>query len=556
MKNLYFLAVAFLLLQVARAQEGVPFSPNKQLYIQGNSILIGNNIMGHHPTEALTDITLPNDIVKMEYIDVDDDENTFSSSQATINNQTDNPKIVYAALYWSGLYPYQKGVLRQFGKKMEHRGKGEREGAVNSILFKTPGGNYQTINGQVVFDSYQKEVFTTNTPYTCYAEVTSILQNLSTINGTYTVANVKATVGEISGGSSAGWLLYVVYEDPAETPKYFTTYNGLVEVNKAAVEIDFSNFKSKEAGGIKTTLAFGTLEGDRKLKTDHIAIFNTKTQHYKTLSNELRAEKNFFNSSITYNDEVFTARNPSSTNTLGFDLLKIDVPNADNQLINSNTQEVKLKFQTKADRFYLFFVAFETEINQTFFKAKQLGNEQEGLAVTTSEIPKPETIAAAVLDSTAINTETGKTLIASSEDDSSETKKEAVEVKEPKKETQVTTKTTAVSKPKKPIKKKEIYTEEEAAIRKQVRFKSLKVAGMGSGYYLITNVFSVPENAAKWSQFLVDKNHNPKTFITPWNNWNYVYVYHNENLSRVFDKWKALREHEYFEEIWIVKMNL
>src|SRR5690606_25960450 len=128
--------------------------------------------------------------------------------------------------------------------------------------------------------------------------------------GTYTVANIKATEGEILGGGSAGWLLYVVYEDASESPKYFTTYNGLVEVSKEAVEIKFDDFKSKEEGAVKTTIAIGAMEGDRKIKTDEFSIFDKKSGDFKLLSNKVREEKNVFNSSITMGDNLFTDRNP------------------------------------------------------------------------------------------------------------------------------------------------------------------------------------------------------------------------------------------------------
>src|SRR5690606_34928671 len=335
MKNLYFLISFFLFFQFIYSQEGVPFKENKQLYLNGNSILIGNNILGDDATEPLMDINIPNDVVKMKYIDVDTDGTTFSSSEATIKNIIGKPKIAHAALYWCGLYPSEKGALRKSGNKMVHIGRGDREGQVNSILFKTPNGIYESLSGKVIFDSYGTEVFTTNSPYVCYADVTSKLQNLASINGTYTIANIKATEGEISGGGSAGWLLYIVYEDASESPKYFTTYDGLVEVNKEAIDINFKDFKSKEEGIVKTTIALGAMEGDLKIKTDELLIFDKKSGDYKPLSNKVREEKNFFNSSITMGDEFFTDRNPNSANTLGFDLLKMEIPNPDNELMDN-----------------------------------------------------------------------------------------------------------------------------------------------------------------------------------------------------------------------------
>lgn len=530
MKNLYFSVVVFLIFHITYSQEGVPFNEDKQLYVRGNSILIGNNILGDHPTEPLMDISIPNDVVKMKYIDIDNDKETFSSSEATINNASANPKIAHAALYWCGLYPSEKSALRKSGNRMVHVGSGERDAAVNSILFKTPNGTYEALSGKVIFDSFNTEVFTTNSPYVCYADVTAKLQNLTSINGIYNVANIKATEGEISGGGSAGWLLYVVYEDASESPKYFTTYNGLVEVNKEAVEINFKGFKSKEEGIIKTTIALGAMEGDRKIKTDEFSIFDKKAGNFKTLSNKVREEKNFFNSSITIGDVIFTDRNPNSANTLGFDLLKMEIPNPNNELLDNATTQANLQFQAKADRFYLFFVAFETEINKEFLEEKTKVVEDTIIdAPAITEISEP------------IMEEKEYTIVSAEEKETKPSQKNTSAIKKPKENV---------------VPKKPIVLSEEDKIKKEVRVQSMSVPGLAAGYYLVTNVFSVPGNATKWSQFLTEKSYSPQTFVNPRNNWNYVYVTKNNDLKPVFEKWKEYKGLEYFKEIWIMKINL
>lgn len=519
MKVEFLFLVLLATTSISYSQEGVPFSESQKRYLHGNSILIGNNILGDHPTKALMDNTIPNDLVKMQYIDVDNDPNTFSSSEATIANVPANTKIAYAAIYWSALYPCVKGLLKKSGKKMVHEANGERDTDVNQILFKMPNGKYETLKGITIFDSYRKDVFTTNKPYACFADVTGLLQKLPTVNGTYSIANIKATEGEISGGGSAGWLLYVVYEDLEQSAKYFTLYNGLVEVNKEAVEIGFSDFKSKEEGIITTKIALGALEGDRKLKTDEFSIFDKKSGNYKVLSNKLREEKNFFNSSITIGDSVFTDRNPNSTNTLGFDLLKMEIPNDDNDLLDNASTQADLKFQARADRFYLFFVAFETEINNHFLQEKTNSLQSSLASVgTISSSERMDSLIAQVSLSPKITSD----------------KKPAEKI----------------------LETNQSISSEEALIRKEVRVQTLSVPGIAAGYYLVTNVFSVPENATKWSVFLNERNYSPQTFINPRNQWNYVYIFKNDNPLPVYEKWKQLKGFEYFKEIWIMKINL
>lgn len=520
MKNLC-LIISLLLFTFSYSQKGVPFKENEKLYLQGNSILIGNNILGDHPTKPLMNIDISNDEVEMKYIDVDDDPTTFSSSEASITNLPENAKIAHATLYWSGLYPYEKSTLRKFRNEMRHVGVGERDASVNSIMFKTPNGNYEHLDGKVIFDSNNSKVFKANSPYVCYADVTENLQDLITRNGAYTVANIKATEGKILGGGSAGWLLYVIYEDIEESPKYFTTYNGLLEVNNEAVKIDFKDFKSKEDGEYKTTVALATLEGDRNIKTDKVSIFDKKKGRFMPLSSKNRDKKNFFNSSITSGDEFFTARSPNSANTLGFDLLKMEIQNPNNKLLDNSTTQVKLQFETKKDRFYLFFVAFETEINKDFLEEKIKVAKDNIVSLSPSAeilseeklietISKPEVKTVAIVEKSKENLNSNKSI--------------------------------------------ELSEEEE--IIRELDIETMLVSGLESGYYLITNVFSVSGNASKWSEFLTEKKYTAKTFINPSNNWNYVYISNNKDLKTLHEKWKQYNELEYFKKIWIVKINL
>src|SRR5690554_7050822 len=84
MTRIFTFFTVFLMLQAAFSQTRENLKKSKQLYIHGNSILVGNNVLGHHTTRPMMQDEVPNDAVNMKYIDVDDDKATFSSSQATI----------------------------------------------------------------------------------------------------------------------------------------------------------------------------------------------------------------------------------------------------------------------------------------------------------------------------------------------------------------------------------------------------------------------------------------------------------------------------------------
>ncbi|MFB9051942.1 hypothetical protein ACFFVB_02510 [Formosa undariae] len=465
------------------AQEGLHFSINNQLYLKGNSALIGNNIVSEHASKPFNDRAVFNDKIKMEYIDVDDNKETFSSSQAVLTLPENSQKIAYAALYWSAIYKYDKGSKRAFNNQMVYKGNDKRSLDVNTILFKTPQGEYTEIKGLTVYDSYMNSSFNDSKPYVCYSDVTELLQETQTVNGNYTVANIKATEGYVSGGCSGGWLLYVVYENPDDKPKYFTTYNGFLEVDKETVHINFSDFKTNEAGDIKTSLSIGALEGDQKFKTDVCNVYDNLRDEYIPLSNNLRAEDNFFNSTITIDDLYFKNRTPSSTNTLGFDLAKIEIPNKDNNILSNNSSELTIEFKTKADRFYLFFVAFETEISPIYLENK---NADYYMTVDIDTYALPQ------------------------EDD----------------------------------------------LERIKNLKSTSIPNLEAGYYLVTNVFSVEDNAEKWKKFLREKGNNPKSYKNPINNWDYIYLEANEDPEVVYLKQRELSRLEYFEDLWILKINM
>jgi hypothetical protein len=500
------------------SQEGKHFASNKQFYLKGNSSIIGNSIVSTDAKEPFNDDSEINDVLKMQYIDVDDDSSTFSSSQANLNLPGDASNIRYAALYWSAVYKYDKGVRRIINyEEMVYQGKDERSLSVNSILFKQPQGNYQTLTGSVIFDSYETDLFEDTKPYVCYADVTSLLKSANTVNGTYSVANIKATEGYVSGGVAGGWLLYVIYEDEAETAKYFTTYNGFVGVDKTATDILFKDFKTDEIGSIKTSLLIGTLEGDQKYKTDNCAILDADKKSFVLLSTKQRPENNFFNSKITIENDLFLDRNPNSSNTLGFDVLKMSIPNKNNNILSNNSSETTIQFKTKADGFYLFFVAFETEISPIYLEGK---SNVETLVVFE-------------------NDESNDILEVEKENNIVDKKDPKPEVAKP-----VGTTKTETPKPKK-----------KTGLERIESLKSISIPDLPKGYYLVTNVFSVKENADNWMKTLEDKGYTPKSYINPKNGWNYIYLDTNEDPNTIYQKQQQLSKQDYFQDIWILKIN-
>ncbi len=351
------------------SQQEIPFTKNEQFYLKGGSTIIGNNSVSKHSKKPFNDLSKINDQIKMVYVDVDKDDSTFSSSQANLILPSDNSKIVHATLYWSAIYSFDKGVKKRKGNKIVYKGNNERDDNFNTIKIKTPNKDYVSITGDVLFDGYKLPKYMQNAPYVCSADITYLFDD-DNLNGIYSVANIKATQGYISGGSAAGWFIYVVYENENETLKSITTYNGFNQLNKKLEIIPLKDFRTIKEGEVKANITIAALEGDISLKTDECLIKNTNNGKLINLESQQRPKNNFFNGTITNKSNTLT-RFPNSKNTLGFDVLQLEIPNENNAVINNNTEQVDLQFRTKADRFFLYFTAFETEIDTSYVKENQ-----------------------------------------------------------------------------------------------------------------------------------------------------------------------------------------
>ena len=523
MKLLSVIFIAFLSINAVVAQDttvavdstildGVAFKSVNEFYIFGDATVIGNNLLSEDSKKPYNNKQEDNDNIKMKYVDIDDDPETFCSSQAKLALPEDLKKIVYAGLYWTATYAYEKGTRKSKNDNYIFRGNGERSPIINQIKFKLPNQDYQSISGDIIYDGSTNPTHAINSPYVCYADVTKLLQNTKEKAGDYTVANVKATEGYLSGGSAAGWLLYVIYQSPTDNPKYISTYNGFALVNSKPVDIKFNNFKSIDQGSVKTSLVVSALEGDNNLDLDECALIKANSNQFQSLSNGARYQQNFFNSSITNNSMVNRDRFPNSENTLGFDIAQLQIPNYNNTIISNDMSETTMRLKTKSDRFYLYFTAFQTEIAQTFFDDVV----QETTPVSKKAEVEPEVV------------RSNPSTVAS---------------RDPK-----DTKRTPYTYYKKGL--------NSNAFRYLKRKKSTPIIGIEGGYYVITNVFSDGQKSGKWVATLIKKGFDADVFVNPKNNWNYVYVLRSDSAEEAFKLMEELKTNYRYRDTWIFKANL
>ncbi|HSD06886.1 MAG TPA: hypothetical protein VLC96_06500, partial [Flavobacterium sp.] len=338
-------------------QNIVPFTPRYDKSIKGDMLLIGNNILNRdegrkeRPSDPFNADDQNNNDLNMQYIDVDSDNTTFSSSSARLTVPQASRscyKVAYAAIYWAGIYDTPSVTSNSVNRNN-----------LGKVKLKIPGQTtYSDITGTLIYDYYPNTSNGTQIPYAYYYDATALIKNLSSIEGDYTLANIISGRGTINGGFSAGWSLFVVYEDPNASAKYITSYDGFswIQASSPPLSYDVTGFKTIPTGPVRAKLAFAALEGDVNIKNDSYFVNGTR------ISTADRPIDNFFNSTINTTAGAFTDRTPASGNTLGFETGIINLNNANNGIIANNDTKAKLELRTSGDGYGMFFNAFNVEI--------------------------------------------------------------------------------------------------------------------------------------------------------------------------------------------------
>lgn len=485
------------------AQTGVPFKMRYQSTIKGDMTIIANGITNRVDANgsALTpynkiDNAMLNDEFEMSYIDIDSDETTFSSSSATLElANSQNKKVVYAGLYWSATYKFNPGVIKEEGKFVAIPNKRD---AIKQVKIKLPNQDeYTDVVGEVIFDGNKSKAYKENAPYAVYADVTSLIASLVNPNGSYTVANVRATNGKIEGGVASGWTLFVVYEDDQMPEKFVASYDGFANINENNASIKISGFSATQQGKVNAKIACAALEGDANLKNDQLYVSSANTG-LVAVGSETRNETNVFNSSISNEKGEMTNRYPNSKNTLGYDTFVMEIPNADNSNIDNNSSETILKFASTGDRTYVFFTAFNIEV----------GNASPTVVSNT----KSEKI-----------------------DFSNETVADAYQ-------TNMMVKSMT-----------EKY--EVTSVDKSVQIQAQSIPNQKSGYYVVANVFSDPYFAKEFIKTLKSQGVEADYFVNPENGFRYVYVTKSANEQDAVSQYLALADTKYQGKTWVLSVN-
>lgn len=267
---------------------------------------------------------LNNNDWNMEYVDVDADPASFSSS-ASVLDLPAGARVLFAGLYWGGYS--SKATRTQVGFR-------EGEGAYAPIT-ATQLGTYGQ-SGQA---------------YGAYADVTDYVAARGA--GTYWVSNVVTNVGATD--VHAGWSLVVAYANPADPPRNLTVFDGYlaVESGKASVTADVDGFLTPRTGPVRTSVGAVAWEGDANLVGDQMLL------NGKALSNNANPATNAFNSTISAFGEYVTTGTPGYTNLMGVDA---DLFGADATYLPNGSTSAKVQVTTNGDRILLSTLTFATEL--------------------------------------------------------------------------------------------------------------------------------------------------------------------------------------------------
>ena len=393
MKIIFSLLISLTAASYLYAQESDTLTTRYKVLSKGNIFITGNNILNRK--EGKADANTPyndligglklNDSQVMEYIDVDKDKKTFSSSTANVSLPK-NSKILFAGLYWAATYPYEQGqVVAQ--KSVAKDAKRE---SVEEVLLKMPKEKYTPVKGEYVFDgNTDSRYMGKNAPYIMFADLTKLVQNNKRIDGEYTVANIRAARGSVVGGSCAGWTLVIAYENSSDPFRKLDIKDGFIEV-KGNKNIVFSNYKIPSVKEAFPRLVGAVLDADFNQGENQVGVFSDKVGFY--LETKTRKIKNFFNSSITYAEDYNKQRKPNSKNTLGFDIFSVELPNYDFEVFPVGNEYLRVNLSSTSDSYYAFLMGLAINTEESTSLRDEEVDRLLGKKTTPKPVPTGQTV--------------------------------------------------------------------------------------------------------------------------------------------------------------------
>jgi len=310
----------------ALAQVARTFVPRFNVQTTGDLTLIGNTLMtcsggGQCPAarNGGGGGNVSNQNFTMQYVDVDTDAATFSSSTATLTLPP-GATVLWAGLYWGG---------------------SATAASRNTAKFAVPGGGYTTVTAQ--------QLDAVGAAYQGFVDVTSQVRTSG--SGTYSVADVLSSPG--ASDVWAGWSILVAYHLDTALPRNLTVADGFVFTGPGqGVDLVVGGFLTPPSGTVLAGVGIVAYDGDLGHQGEDLILNAT------LLSDALNPSNNVFNSTVGQDGVRFAAKNPDYVNQLGFDA---DLLSANGVLGNGSTSAT-VSLKSGSDRYYAGAIMFKTEI--------------------------------------------------------------------------------------------------------------------------------------------------------------------------------------------------
>lgn len=339
--------------------------------------------------------------VSLVYADYDNDKSTFSSTRARFQIAGCGVEIEAAYLYWVGRGG--DGSFVNYDASKSYVGGnvgGVNKSTYKTIKLKTPSAaNYVNVTSQ--WD------YTTTTAadheYVCIANVTSLVKGETV--GDFWVANIQTYPDAQDGGTYSGWTMIIIYKSAESAPRKIFLWDGLESIDKGtSTQLTLSGLVSPATNNFKSYIGFGVLDGENlasEVSSPEALVFQTNNGGVVTnlnpnkpyqLYNAKGEPANSSGSSVvdackrpdfssplwatgtdgvssshitSYDEKLGTNgneinRTPSCTNTYGFDVHHMLLPNG---AISTSATAATMKIQAGnqgGTSPFLAYIAIET----------------------------------------------------------------------------------------------------------------------------------------------------------------------------------------------------
>jgi hypothetical protein len=268
--------------------------------------------------------------IVMNFVDVDNDANTFMSSSDSLN-LANCSEILWAGLYWSAR------VTTTTTNYITR----------NTVRLKTNNDVYQNLTADQTLDvpSIPTNQNFQMPSYFCFKDVTSIVQSGGS-KAKFTIANVVSQTGV--NNLFGSWSLVVVYKNIFQSMRNLTVFDGMAYVSSGnSVDLPISGFITPQLGPVSFELGVVAYEGDRNIQGDRLQ-FNGNGS-FIDVTDPLRNSIDFLNSTSTSNGVFTPFRNPNYKNNLGLDCGIFYPNNASFNYIGNNQSSATIRVVTSQD---------------------------------------------------------------------------------------------------------------------------------------------------------------------------------------------------------------